>query len=103
MHKEELATGKPIFMSWNITKAGTYVLFLNDVTDDKKLDAVRSGLQVKRDEDVATRVFIQCPIEFSKLGTDYITLEWMTLLARKEYFIWNGKIYAKIGLTKDRA
>ena len=103
MFKEDLATGKPIFMSWNITKAGTYVLFLNDVTADKKIKAVREGKTITKDQDAATRIFIQCPIEFSKLKTQYITMDWMKLLANKDYFIWNGKIYVKVGLTRDRA
>lgn len=103
LFKEDIASGRPIFMSWNVTKGGTYVLFLNDVTDEKKIQFAREGKQIAKDQDAATRIFIQCPIEFSKLKTDYITTEWMTLLGNKNYFIWNGRIHANIGFSAERA
>lgn len=87
---------KKVFLSFNLTKGGMYVLYLNDVTDEKKIEAVREGKIVKGDEDVASRVFITCPIAFMNLRSEYITLDWMQKLTGKDHFVWNGKIYKKV-------
>lgn len=89
-------TNKRIFLDFNLTKNGMYVLYLNDVTDERKIQAVRDGKNVRTDLDVASRVFITCPIAFVNLQSEFLTLEWMLKLTDRDYFIWNGQIHRKI-------
>ena len=82
----------PIILSWDLIKAGKYILFLNDY------DRVGSGWNRNDDSDkakrdAATRLIIASPMDFLDIHKKNMTLKNLQLAADKEnYFIYNGNV-----------
>lgn len=88
-------TNEAVITGYDKTKRGFLFVYLNDVTNEMRDDFYRNHDREARDGELSTRVFIPCPIEFSKLTQEALNIENLKKLGAKTHFCFNGGIWER--------
>lgn len=88
-------TNEALITGFDKTKRGFPFVYLNDVTNEKRDEFFRNKGREPKDEEVATRVFIPCPIEFSKLTQNMLNIENLKKLGARTHFCFNDGIWKR--------
>lgn len=88
-------TDEPVIIGFDKTKRGFPFVLLNDQTAEKREQFYREKGKEPLDGELSTRVFISCPVEFTKLTQEMLTVDNLKNLANKSHFCFNGGIWKK--------
>lgn len=88
-------TNAPVVIAHDKTKRGFPFVQLNDQNENKRDEFYRNRGREPTDGELSTRVFISCPIEFSKLTQEFLTVENLLKIQKRTHFCFNGGIWKR--------